>query len=428
MNAQPQDLERAYTDETNRLAAERFPIGAVAVVVAFTLAGIIDLGTHPERAIVYAGVFAAELLTVGVATLLCRQAGWRPYAQRVGVITVIALMVWEGLYDALVQGAAEALTIALLYLVTGALVLLPWGWQQQMLVAVSALVVYAVDVALGARLTTPLSLNLLGLGAVCALSVAGSAFRARQGWTAFRQAGELRATNAALAEASAAKNQFLASVSHELRTPLNIIVGYTDLLIEGHFGLLPGDAVDALERIARNSGSLVYLINDLLDLSRMEAGRLLMRLEPVQLGPVFAQMTEFVRSPLDSKDVHFEATQSTSLSVVADRHRLEQILVNLLSNAVKFTEHGEIQLRAEASGESTVTIQVQDSGVGIASSEVQRIFEPFSQGESGRQRGGVGIGLSLSSRLATAMGGELSVRSEIGRGSTFSLRLPATTL
>ena len=422
------DLERAVADETNRLTAQRLPIGAVAFAVIFAVAGAIELGVHPERARVYAAVFAAELLTVGGATLLCRQVRWRSHAQSVAAGTAIALIAWVGAYHALVQGEAEVLAIALLYLVAGVFVLLPMGWRRQLAVALSALVIYAIDVALGERRATPLPLDFLGLGAICALSVAGSAFRAHQRWTVFGQAAELRATNAALAEANAAKNQFLASVSHELRTPLNIIVGYTDLLIEGHFGLLPGDAIDALERIARNSGGLVYLINDLLDLSRMEAGRLLVRLGPVQLGPVFIQMEEFMRSRLDSKDVRFLTSPPTPLSVVADRDRLEQILVNLLSNAVKFTDRGEIALRAQASAGSTVTIEVQDTGVGIAGSELPRIFEPFSQGEIGKQRGGVGIGLSLSSRLATAMGGELSVRSEGGRGSTFSLRLPAAHL
>ena len=403
-------------------------MGAAAFAVVFTIAGMLELSVHPERAAVYVAVFAAELLTVGAATLLCWQVRWRPQIQSVVVSAAITVVICVGIYHALVQGEAEVLVIALLYLVTGVLVLLPLGWQRQFLVALSALVVYAIDIAFGEHLETPLGLNFLGLGAICALSFAGSGFLMRQRWNAFCQASELRASNAALADANAAKNQFLAGVSHELRTPLNIIVGYTDLLIEGHFGLLPAEAVDALERIARKGGSLVYLINDLLDLSRMEAGRLLVRLEPVALGPVFAQMTEFMRSSLDSKDVCFQATQSTALGVVADRHRLEQILVNLLSNALKFTEHGEIQLRAEAAAGSAVTIQVRDTGVGIASSELPRIFEPFRQGEVGRQRGGVGIGLSLSAQLAAAMGGELSVSSEVGRCSVFCLQLPASDL
>jgi len=423
-----QDLDREFAEETNRLIAERLPLLTLAFALVFGAAWIFEHRVHPNREVAYLVCYIGELATLGGAALLARQARWRSYSQTIAVAATIVLSAWIGLYHVHVGGEGEVLALALAYLVTGAMVLLPWTWEAQLLVAVSAVVIDATATALGVRSTTTLPINLLGLAAVCALSVAGSAFLSRHRRTQLSQAAELRAANAALAEANQSKNQFLASVSHELRTPLNIIVGYTDLLLEGHFGALPAEATDVLDRVARNGRSLVYLISDLLDFSRMEAGRLLVRLAPVELAPVFAEMVHFVESRIGSSPgVHFSMTHPGSLRVIADRERLEQILVNLLSNAAKFTPTGEIHLLTQPPCDNTVAIEVRDTGVGIDHADLAQIFEPFGQGEVGKRLGGVGIGLSLSSRLAHAMGGALTVSSEVGRGSTFVLRLPAAT-
>jgi len=422
-----QGVDRIFAEETNRLTAERLPIGAVAFALVFGAAWVFEHAAHPERDAVFAVIYAAELLTVGAAVLLIRQPGWRRHSRRIAVATAVALLGWICAYHVAVRGEAEILASALIYLATGTMVLFPWGWQGQLCVALGTVLVFGVAVALGERLATPLAINLLGLGTVSALTVSGAAFLSRHRWRFLWQAAQLRAANAALEDANQTKNQFLASVSHELRTPLNIIVGYTDLLLEGHFGTLAPEVSDTLDRIARNGRSLVYLISDLLDLARIEAGRLTVRLAPVRLAPMFEEMSRFVEPRLRSVDVRFRTEVPDSLAVVADRHRLEQILVNLLSNALKFTERGEIAIRAGEPVSSTVAIEVHDTGVGIEAGELPRLFEPFSQGANGRKAGGVGIGLSLSARLAAAMGGTLSVTSQVGHGSTFVLQLPVAT-
>jgi signal transduction histidine kinase len=169
----------------------------------------------------------------------------------------------------------------------------------------------------------------------------------------------------------------------------------------------------------------VFLISDLLDLSRIEAGRLEVRAERVELAELFEDMRRFIEPRLVGRNITFRAVLQDGASVTADRNRLEQILTNLLSNAAKFTERGYIELRARRNATAgNVEIEVTDTGVGISPQEAATLFEPFRQGEAGKRAGGVGVGLSLSARLATAMGGGLSLTSELGRGSTFLLRLP----
>jgi len=419
------DIERSFREETARLTAARLPLGTVAVAAVFAFAWILEHGAHPERDWVYAVVYVGELLTLGVALALTRRPRWGAARLTVAAVALAAIPPWIGAYHIWTQGEGEVLVMALLYLTTGTMVLFPWGWQGQLPVVLSAMLTYTVAVQMGVRTASPLAMNFLGLATISTLSVGGAVFLARHRRRFLRQASRLRLANTALAAASQAKNQFLAGVSHELRTPLNIIVGYADLLAEGHFGALPAEAQEAVARVARSSRSLGYLINDLLDLARMEAGRLLVHLHPVELAPVFAEMAQFVEPRLNREQVAFHWEAPASLRVIADRERLVQVLVNLLSNALKFTARGEIHLRVQAPEDSVVAIEVRDTGVGIDASELHTLFEPFHQGASGRKLGGVGIGLSVSARLAEAMGGQLSASSEPGCGARFVLRLPA---
>jgi signal transduction histidine kinase len=415
----------AFVEETNRLIAERLPIGAAALVAVFAAAWLFEHRAHSERDGVFAAVYGVEILTLGVAALLARRPGWRDWSRALAVGSAVALTAQVGSYHILIHGEGEVLNMALMYLVTGTMVLLPWDWQGQLPVALAAILTYGTAATLGAHSATPLAINLLGLGAISALTVGGAAFLAQQRRALWQQTTALRSANTALEEANRSKNQFIANVSHELRTPLNIVVGYTDLLLEDEFGALTAEARESLGRVAHHARILVYLVADLLDLARIEAGRLEVRPCRVELAAVFADMTRLVEPWLTGKDVRFRSEMSGPTAVTADRDRLEQILVNLLSNAAKFTERGHIVLRARHSEDGAVAIEVSDTGVGIAAAELATIFEPFQQGTSGKQLGGVGIGLSLSAALARAMGGELTARSDAGRGACFAVRLPA---
>lgn len=431
MTSPEENVEQAFAAETNRLTAERFPIGGLAFVIVFAVAWVFEHERNPERDRMYALLYGLQTLSIAVAIFVTRSPQLRRYAKFTGALAAVVVIVLVGTYNVLVESQAEVLTMALLYIAIGTMVSFPWGWQGQLPVAVAAVLTLVAAVSLGTHTATSLSMHVLGLGTIGALSVSGAAYLQRQRFAVFRQAVELRTANQALAaanqaleDASRTKNEFLANVSHELRTPLNIILGYTDLLSDGEFGPLAPEAGDAVERIGKTCRTLVFLISDLLDLSRIEAGRLAIRPQVVELEGLFSEMRRFVEARLP-QGVSFRTAVPNGLQVTADRDRLEQILVNLLSNATKFTRQGTIELRARHLTAEQICIEVADTGVGISAGEIGTLFEPFRQGSAGKLAGGVGIGLSLSSRLATAMGGNLHATSDVGRGATFTLVLPA---
>jgi PAS domain S-box-containing protein len=232
-----------------------------------------------------------------------------------------------------------------------------------------------------------------------------------------------------VAEAEAAnrtKTEFLAAMSHELRTPLNAIGGYTDLLAMGLRGPVTEEQQADLERIRRSQQHLLAIINDLLNFSRLEGGQLTYQFETVPLSAVIAAVAPMIEPQAAARKIAFEATRCEA-AARADLGKVHQILLNLLSNAVKFTEPGgRIAVSCGMGGDRAV-IRVMDSGRGIATEEQESIFEPFVQ--LGRSltsaHEGTGLGLAISRDLARAMGGDLRVRSALGKGSTFILSLPA---
>lgn len=242
-------------------------------------------------------------------------------------------------------------------------------------------------------------------------------------------------------EANRAKSQFLANMSHEIRTPLNAIIGYTELLEMGVAGELNERQRDQLARVRTSSGHLLRLVDDILDVARIEAGR--MKVEHVRFpaaisaGAALALVAPLAEQKRIRLEAHFPAGPATIF--VGDDDRVRQILVNLISNAVKFTEgEGAVTVTCGSAtppaGETDLPekvpmtfIRVSDTGIGIGPAELESIFRPFQQVEGGhtRTRGGSGLGLTISRHLARLMGGDLTVESQPGRGSTFTLWLPA---
>jgi signal transduction histidine kinase len=414
--------EESLTTETQRTIAQRLSLGAATFAIVLVLAWIGECQAHPDRGSASTWSVGFELLTLGVTVWLLRRPALWAYSRPLGVAAVALLMAQISAYQISV-GEGDVLNVALLYLVAGTMVLVPWGWQGQLPVALTALGTFVAAVALGVHTATALTINLVGLAAFCALSVGAAAFLAQQRRASWEQAEALRRTNTALEAANRAKNQFIATVSHELRTPVSVILGYGELLVDGEFGEVPAEARGVLVRILRNGRNLAYLVSDLLDLARIEAGRLAVKREPVDLAPVFVEVADFAASRLEGKSVRLVVEAPEALQVMADCDRLQQVLVNLLSNAAKFTDRGEIRLRAQSVDDTHVAVEVSDTGPGIDPVDLAHIFEPFEQGAAGKKRGGVGMGLYLSASLARAMGGALSVDSEVGRGSTFVLRL-----
>jgi signal transduction histidine kinase/CheY-like chemotaxis protein len=242
---------------------------------------------------------------------------------------------------------------------------------------------------------------------------------------------QLELTRDAAEQANASKSQFLANMSHELRTPLNAIIGYSDLLIEEAEELDALDLVPDLEKIRSSGKHLLGLINDVLDLSKIEAGKMEISLETFDVEEVVAAAVAMVRPLVEKNGNQLEVSVARDAGAMhADLTRVRQILLNLLSNASKFTSNGTVALGAarEASrGREWVVFTVRDTGIGMTPEQLSRLFQPFTQADPSttRKYGGTGLGLSISQRLSRLMDGTIGVVSEPGRGSVFTVRLPA---
>jgi signal transduction histidine kinase len=224
--------------------------------------------------------------------------------------------------------------------------------------------------------------------------------------------------------ASEAKSTFLATMSHELRTPLNAIIGYQSLLKEGIGGPVNDTQLAQLTRIRASADHLLGLIDEVLTFSRVEAGKELVSRSEVHLKPIIDEAVTMVMPLAEVKGLELRV-DAEDATLFTDGGKIRQILLNLLSNAVKFTERGEIRVRTRTAGESVV-VSIGDTGIGIAPENQGRIFDPFWQVEqrSTRRAGGTGLGLSVSGTLARLIGGDISVESNLEKGSTFMLTLP----
>jgi signal transduction histidine kinase/CheY-like chemotaxis protein len=229
-----------------------------------------------------------------------------------------------------------------------------------------------------------------------------------------------------LKRANRLKSDFVATMSHELRTPLNIILGYNDLMIEGIFGELNEDQLDAAHRICKSSKDLLDLINATLDLSRLDAGRLPLEVKDVEIHDLMREIDSEIREVRLKPGVEFAWTFSPRPVILrTDPLKLKVVLKNLILNAVKFTEAGNVTVAAHPL-DSGFEIAVSDTGIGIGPETLPIIFEPFRQGDSSltRRYGGLGLGLHIVRRLLELLGGTIDVESEVGRGSIFRVRLP----
>jgi len=226
--------------------------------------------------------------------------------------------------------------------------------------------------------------------------------------------------------ASQHKSQFLANMSHELRTPLNAILGYTELILDDIYGETPAKMRGVLERVQRNGKHLLGLINDVLDLSKIEAGQLTLSLADYSLKDVVHSVFAAVESLADEKKLALRIEVPNNLPVGrGDERRLTQVLLNLVGNAIKFTDQGEVAIKASATN-GAYTLSVCDTGPGIPPADQAKIFEEFQQADSSatKKKGGTGLGLSIARRIIELHGGRIWVESEVGKGAIFSINLP----
>ena len=220
--------------------------------------------------------------------------------------------------------------------------------------------------------------------------------------------------------ANKAKSEFLANMSHELRTPLNAILGFSEILLAGMFGPIGSPKYSEYARDIHESGKhLLNVINDILDMSKIEAGQMKIRCETIDLDALIEESLRLTSIPAEEKNVHIEQRVSSGLPMTADRRSMKQILLNILSNAVKFTESGgRIALRARKIGDD-VTITIADTGIGIPKAALGKIGQPFEQVQSqyAKSNGGSGLGLAISRSLVNMHGGSLRIRSCEGKGT-----------
>jgi signal transduction histidine kinase len=240
---------------------------------------------------------------------------------------------------------------------------------------------------------------------------------------------EIQDKNRQLAEASEHKSQFVSSVSHELRTPLNAIIGLTEMMVKNAARFGTEKAQEPLQRVNRAGTHLLGLINQVLDLSKIEAGKLELNPQTVQLAPLINEVIGTAGQLAEQNKNRLVVDAQENLgALTVDPLRLRQILLNLLSNACKFTKEGVVRLRAHrvANGGNWIELAVADTGIGMTPEQQAKLFEEFSQADrmTAQRFGGTGLGLAITRKLARMMGGDVTVKSEPGKGSVFTVRLP----
>jgi len=289
---------------------------------------------------------------------------------------------------------------------------------------------YSAPEAIGLRRNVELS-GLRKDGAEFPVEISSSLLLTESGplvTSAIRDITERKRPEAGTREASPLQGEFVANISHELRTPLNAIIGFAELMHSGKVGPMSEQHTEYLGDILVSSRQLLHLINDVLDVARIDSGRMPFTYEPVDLGEVVDDVLDALRELAENKDLTVERRVDPTLGeVVADASKVRQILYNYLSNAITFSPRGgRIHVRVEPEAVDCFRIDVEDTGAGIAPDLIPNLFEQFQplDADTARRHQGTGLGLALTRRLAEGHGGRVSVRSAPGRGSTFSAVLP----
>jgi protein-histidine pros-kinase len=284
----------------------------------------------------------------------------------------------------------------------------------------------------GSEVPIEIGLNPLvtGEGTLVLASIIDITERKREEDLLRRTNAEMQAATEKAQAADRLKSVFLAVMSHELRTPLNSIIGFTGILLQGLAGSLNPEQTKQLGMVQSSARHLLTLINDILDISKIEAGEIKVVHEPFDLRASIGKIAGIVQPLAEQKGLMLNTEVAPEIDMLtSDRRRVEQVLLNLLNNAVKFTDHGGVTLRADVvappSGPA-VSVRVIDTGSGIKPENMDKLFKPFQQVNSGlaRSHEGTGLGLAICKRLIILLGGEIGVRSEWGEGSTFEFMLP----
>jgi hypothetical protein len=241
-----------------------------------------------------------------------------------------------------------------------------------------------------------------------------------------KYAEQLEQANVHLQEVDRLKSVFLASMSHELRTPLNSIIGFTGIILQGMAGEVNEEQRKQLTMAKNSASHLLNLINDILDISKIEAGKVELSLGEFSLDGVVREVVETLSPMASEKGLELLTEVPEGVTLFSDRRRVTQVLINLVNNAVKFTDQGSVKIKARVPGDDNVEVRVIDTGVGIKKEDTDKLFQPFQQIDVSltKKHEGSGLGLHLTKKLADLLRGDISAKSEYGRGSEFTLTMP----
>ena len=236
----------------------------------------------------------------------------------------------------------------------------------------------------------------------------------------------LEQANIRLQEVDRLKSVFLASMSHELRTPLNSIIGFTGIILQGMTGEITEEQRKQLTMVKNSANHLLGLINDVLDISKIESGKVGLSLEEFRFNDVVTEVVETFSPAVSEKGLELTTEVPENITLFSDRRRTKQVLMNLVSNAVKFTDQGSVQIAAIVPGDDNLEVRVIDTGIGIKQEDMDKLFQPFQQIDVSltKKREGTGLGLHLTMKLVALLRGDISARSEYGRGSEFTFTIP----
>lgn len=417
------------------LAHQRVAIratGAFALLLACAgVSTVFEVLRFPERR---GWMLASDAVLLGIAlsalAIVRVRADW---SIPVLVVCVNLVGVLLTAYHAVVGAEIAMCVWTLTALLASSALLLPWGWRAQALASIGVVASYPLLLLGGEGAVLTWAAGAMYVAWVVGLSTLGSAFIEGYLATDFARAVEReellareQAARRVAEEASQAKDYFMAKVSHELRTPLSAIVGWTAVLADS--GVNEETHRRALEAIERGGRSLAQLTDDLVDVARIESGKLRLGIQPIEIAPVVQMAIEAMRPTADAKGVALTAYLATGEHVLGDPYRLQQVVWNLLSNAIKFTAAGgSVDVELERVGD-LVELRVRDTGSGIDPDLLPHVFEPFWQadGEVTYRHGGLGLGLAIVRQLVDLHSGTVSVASE-GWGTVFTVRLPVVT-
>lgn len=420
----------SFEARMNALIIRRVPIGIGLFIVLTSVGGTLELVYFEGRLPAIIAANAGYLLSLALALIGMRRHPQHAVTYIILCSFLVAIVMSS--YFAAVGANAETLVMIHAIYLTGLLVIYPWGGKGQLLGGSGTVVGYGLALLWGSVPAEPPIYGIFGMVTAYVLSVVGCDLLDLHRRESHKHAVEIERANRVLLRANVelraaneANDRVLANASHDLRTPLNVIIGYSQLALEGTFGPLTPELRDTVERIIANGRNQLSLVEDLLTLSRLGLDQMVVNLCDVAVTPVLNELKTVATGLIQQKPIDvIVSVEDPDLHVRADPERLRQLLVNLVANAVKFTENGQLEM-CSSGNNGHVRIAVRDTGIGISPENRDKIFEPLFRVQESGSVAGAGLGLAIARRLAGVMHGNLTVESAPGEGSTFWLTLPA---